>query len=770
MAHRAMAAKQNPTGGAQDRVTLETMRTDPNLTRTCYMSAVALMGFDTLEQFGAYVAAAEAWSGEMDDRVKLALAWSSDTPSSPVNFGQVDGLEQRTWSRLMVGNVASIANTDNAVGSSLAAEWSRPLNWYPGGSKTTKQWKQQLAVFGAIRPCLKDISDTDATNVDVSAIALIARNGESENTWGKTVDAFTKWIELARDRGVAIDDLADLIGALVWREASTVNARLGAYRAAVSCYPAVESQEAVERSNLRELAACENLTFPLGADAWGAWIVDQANQLAEGAFATLGFPHASELDIAKAVAFLREHIGTDRMDMNTRASDHFVEFLISRAQDMCLDAQSSLTNVQAVHEAIAKHIAEDSGQTPELAAYMAFIRSSDWYGASGEFLRQEEKVINPISARIGKKRVQFHTFPDELWQQPPLQKFEGLPCRQRREALRDVRAITTFSEIDKASEAGARKLGTADFVSAYMKPVVLAKLVVGVKARYKDPARMQAALTDAKRELDNIPLPPSNGASVQSIIDYLKAALRLIDSINPVRVVLTIRTVGYDKDAHALTTVRNTGRDVQALAIAQKLVSKNALETDWYDSMQQIALPLAVAPVPNTRATAGPFHTIMLNGARVRETVEDNVSDILASIKRVQSGGSPLHYVYSAYGLSGSGKTKTLMVGEGSVLQTIVQELGGPNATTVLDAAGVKASVAVTDVYGENEHALNPESSDEDKGAGLCANTMTPRNYLVSYALQAPSKMKTLVRGTNYKKVDRAGEYAPFQSDITKKY
>lgn len=158
-----------------------------------------------------------------------------------------------------------------------------------------------------------------------------------------------------------------------------------------------------------------------------------------------------------------------------------------------------------------------------------------------------------------------------------------------------------------------------------------------------------------------------------TILKFSKHHAEFIDSLFPFRTVLNFRTK-FHKDDEPVSP------DTQlAIDNFEKLVKE-------YSPSSSMLLPIHYQEDDSPKSiNYGPYYQILRGGEGL------DIKQDIDLIKTTGEGEQKRHYIYSAYGYSGSGKTYSLLTSDNSVLKEVVNAIGSEYSLKLV----------IYDLYGE---------------------------------------------------------------------
>ena len=710
---------------AEDRVAIDYMEQDPHLSHACALTAIAMMGFSSVASYREYTTGsstnASTSPSTMPSQQNLNLVgrWLANSTSPMASPAESLLLGKRT-----VEEAASVWG----VSREGVAEWERNRVSADPDAK----------VLDAIRPFLNVDCAVSNDGVVVRRLAL-ATDDVTELPKHITADHVRRFRQIvetlqrldgdgvtAPDRHSMMDEFGAFVRALFACTAGSLTERYLAARCARRLYASDGGGDPDADSKYHEytLASMETLPAPLGKVRWTEWALSTAavSDLAAEKLGLASDPGHREdsgerQTRSQAAAYLLWSIMGDQVVRpGQSATDACVQELIRKLWGACVDIPPTSATLGDVHDSVLESVgtaAPQSSNPPDegngpLQSYIRTLigstpdagvagdkpaRSFDSFEASKQLVAilDDPALADNLSTLVADNQIQGANMPGTT-QSDALRLYNATrSCFDKNAVLKRVRLV-----------AATAKSTTPDTdVAKFNKQLtdkLLAEVEKSARARFKE--RADGALTSLRVKFDKIRQQYIGGESKSNLDDYylyIMAVFNLIDEIHPVRVVITIRTGGFE----------GVYRQLAPLTAARFIAVKGlkVLLPRWAARVESMCVPVANAAEaknqPSTSKMVGPFYMLMSNGSQIKDTVEGNLNTIMETIDGDGLGPRPApHYVYSAYGLSGAGKTRTLLVGDGSVLQTIVDKL----STLKEESPGTKfrsVHVAVMDVYGE---------------------------------------------------------------------
>lgn len=192
-------------------------------------------------------------------------------------------------------------------------------------------------------------------------------------------------------------------------------------------------------------------------------------------------------------------------------------------------------------------------------------------------------------------------------------------------------------------------------------------------ARPEEPTKHHASILDAAMA-DVEAASPSDLAGYYTLI---KKALEATQRVHRVKVMINLRTEGGPWDEARVLKAKRTA-DAIAGAGAR---GKTQLSNLSFDG-----------------SSFGPFFAVSSSGIDVGDQVERDMESLAETLDKEGDDVAVPHHVYTAYGLSGSGKTHTLLQSDTGFMKMIVRELKSMMSRHP-DTARLK--FGVKDIYGE---------------------------------------------------------------------
>ena len=743
--------KVGAVGDPQDeREDLSAMMQDVRLSRACACTCIALMGFPSIKAF-------EEWSENknrvVDGRVDLVRGWL--TAASGVG---VDSANGSAGGPMSTGVILSPESTKNKLAAMSERElheyWTRPVD--PEYKPTASD-----KVYAAIAPLLAmDAGMVDGEDAWVNdyvhnvASMLNATAGEIDFLTEMQLQEFSAFVKECKDAcsrngseaGVkmGIGHFAALIRAVVRGVPRTTDERSDAALAASVFYHG-DWDVIMDKSRKARLivAAREQLPMILGRVRFKEWSSpERVATLVEQACQTLSTGTDGIDNVIQAYNVLLRSPRRLLVSPSETGSSKILEHMASTLRGACVTVPSGVDTAGALHTA-ARSILQGSDD-PE--KYMQLVRDENWHEAnlfvlssveSGEFLRAMKNVMS--------KRISASALPAEL-KLDIAKEYSEATCAGMHEIMGRVALIEQYAPDFSSQAALPEPAQFRDALEKKIREIALNDLRIRLaNVKGADSSNVLADPVSANLLEGLIALRPTEAtvvASLRALHKYLRDVIAWRDDVHPVRVAITLRTGGYGK-----------GLDAVALENARDMVASNTpdkITPTWSGEHVRVTFPKGTE--------YGPFYNVMLNGHDVKSSIEGHLGKIWhalavasdpATENSSKPNGSILHYVYSAYGLSGAGKTTTLLKGADSILQAIVDQ---HRTATICSREGVRACFSVTDVYGEAKL-----DGDEE-----CQN-MAPREHIVTYGPSAFHGTGLWVRDA-YKKFGRGdGQAGPAQ-------
>ncbi len=184
--------------------------------------------------------------------------------------------------------------------------------------------------------------------------------------------------------------------------------------------------------------------------------------------------------------------------------------------------------------------------------------------------------------------------------------------------------------------------------------------------------------------------------SPENIIDLIDRHIHEIDSVFPVRVMINFRTkftegdTKYNVKSYDAKTKAQSADTVKTNSLSSENV-KYLVGTERDDGYSFALVTNTFEPEGNIQ-NYGPFYKIVMNGNGIN--VENDMRTLFENAKT-----QPMHFLYSAYGYSGSGKSYTLLnnTAKKAVFNTILSEV----KTQYDQKQNFTVQFVVYDLYGE---------------------------------------------------------------------
>lgn len=745
-----------------DRVELEKMKADARLSQACALTAIALMGFSTVENFR---------------RFRVAVH-SADQPSANGLLPDRDLVDRvNGWLEVSGegGNPLPMDSDAAALllGKSAAAEAEKEWRKYESG---VKAWEQTIPghehaskVTAAIRPFMDLNAAVDNGGVRVGRIAYafpgdpppsaeVEPNKDSQNSWtnitvtDEHVNKLKEFVKKLQQKDVAsispslIQQFGAFVRALFARTGGTLGERYCAALGAAFLYDPAGQKKLSEKEY--EVLAYQLVPRPLGSSVWRNWTESASTQPARQAEAISNRPYDTlqgrgtvryvlwALDLADlsdsidkafedeqlkiARHILLTMLGQVRLEYDERAVERCIRTIVEIAIRSCVDVPQNTQNLRVVHDKVHSIVGDQSGEgTDAVQIYINEVRNLK-NGQPGpkaskslvEVLKNENASY-ALGVTIIKRVVDAAKLPQGLRDNAcdSIDK-EGINCDEKRRYIEYAKVVEETAQ--RKDNLGEPRTFVDDLVK------LLRKRVTKVAGPKKD--EIMKKFEELSGKVKEQP------ADVKKIYEYITKVLALIDDAHPVRVVITIRTnftsqkdsrTALDTAAAFIENADKTGPEQTPAAAAEGVVStgpepnpagsnEDAPLVPGVLDFAHIHIPRSIdmsGNIVGNSATAGlptdpgdnkrkfgPFYKVVLNGTQIPEAIR-GVMD--RTLKGTGLGPAP-HFVYSAYGLSGAGKTRTLLSDpeKGSVLETVIAAIeSSPSVQSV--------SVAMTDVYSE---------------------------------------------------------------------
>lgn len=704
-----------------DTVNALEMESDPALARACALTAIALMGFTSVPAFHAFASADPetfAESPTLWARVRIVQRWLAE----PVGVNAAD------------------------AGGAWSEDTSAVRAWETAHLPETR-------AFAALTPFL----DVDSAAlgvrteplVELVSSTMVSSTIPPQSGRNPSVDdALRTMLQSAKRHGVDPHDFAGLIRTIVapivapnapetTNFTTSVRDRLGAAIAAGAMHQhaisVADNPDAVLAALERPESAdpVANLT----RDAWTRWLGDHnaITAAARNASRALGVG----LDVRAAVAVLAS-LRDKRISRADAASDAYLAWMQTCLEGLCATV-TARDGVASVHRHLHARIGTPPANAPEpLRRYVANVAAMDLDQYAVDSMSAVSEAFADVfgdpaiasalrSAIVGvdTRAISSLGVPAVVAEVERAYSADDATCASKRATLNKARLVMHVAARGGLSDAAPPR--TADALHAHLHAGMLAILNESLEARYGPsvpPAARAARETDLQACFDKSLARGSMDPSLRACHAYVEDATDVVDEVHVVRVVIAMRTAGFA--AAAAPTAEAT-----ALALID---DEAANAQQWSGRLHT----LQVGRVDTSRQQAGPFYLVTVNGAQVREIVGRNMRSLLRSIASADNdprAAGKLNYVYSAYGLSGAGKTRALLNGPGSVLGSVVETLAGPDG--VIRGGDFQLQVGVTDIYGE--------IADGDGAGGACAGTdlSGDRCHIVRYTTHALRKART---------------------------
>lgn len=704
------------------RVTIDFMRVDERLARACALTCIALMGFTSVSSFEAYVSSDNARIGSgadgPDKRIRLVQSWlrnethpmHADDPTQDLllGAGDEDGA-RRAWSE----------------GRDGIRDW-----------ELQRDQRNEVRVLSAIKPLL-DV-DVAVDGLDVRRIALASatptENVPDSLTQGH-VDAFKDVVERMKESGrLGIGHFGHFVRALVTGEPRTVTGR----GLAMSCAHYLYGGMRVNGANLtgRELddaqmfiAACERVPDPLGKAQWLAWRDGASNDLYASALERMGV--GKETSALTVLERITKHVGNSPLAPGTEASRVYVSKIGENLRRACVDVSASCPDARTVHREskavlVLDNLPEDT-QVDTKSEYVELLKgdlleeASEWVltnlgeGGTGETNRAA--LMSDVN-KVDVTRIRNMRFSDAIMEDAVRIYTQAESCSEKFWRLERARTLNGYVDVEHPNPTH----DLHKFCKEVLRPRLRTMLANSLAARYNN---VNVPSTDIEmKPLDTFgnsmkskDPPPT---AFEGAYAYLLKGLEIIENVNPVRIAITFRTKKFGGNG-----------DEQALQTARAMIGPQAGGVDARWSKQFVSLRFP---------KAGPFYSVMMNGSGVAPAIRKSIAKVLSSIddRSTLPGGPPQHHIFSAYGLSGSGKTHTLLQDSDSVLRTLVRDLKEhmhPDGKL----AQYRVEIAIMDAYGErrDDESANAGTAGSSKSRCLELRNFQARNYNVTYKKQS---------------------------------
>lgn len=731
----------------EQRVMQSNMRSDPRLARAALAVGVSLLGFRTLQAFYFFVSEipSEAF---LDARAGMLVSWQRAAAIGSPDPEWPKWMERARNANVMdspmgtlLGVLARAVSSDGSESrwpdiSETTARWRAPLKWYPYGAKTTEEWTRAAdAVRRLARevvPYLPDfVSERQHTDVRYVGLCRAGASTSFDKVQTEDVAAFRQVTQDAERSGVNLADFRVFLAGLVLTGGlRTVRQRARAFGVAQRVYGSVE--RAAPPTNVKLLGAYEDLPAHLGRDKWTQWVRGVAADLSDVAKKRLAAGSESE------ALELLDLIADTPIEQGLGASGQLLAELSRFLRHLCFDIPAYPGDAASLHSTIRNSLPSTvAALVPadsSVRAYLAAAETGSWADATRAlFAAMGDEAARGVFAGAVDETlvgiVRASKLPADLRLDAERLYKESSGCNQKRSIIKRCKIVESYGD-GKPSDRTALLVDFRDrFVENLRKKLGASRDATtrGMHVRAVHD-RFDAEL----KRFEKLPRP--SGASLDEYFSFVKKVMYSIDRISVVRVVLTMRTFfgSPDVDRMALESARSV------------LPLKAASDTEWCGVLEQLTMP---ALPDGRRELAGPFYSLMLNGVGIKDTVTSCVMDVIETVAAVvnsppQRREDVPHYIFSAYGLSGTGKTRTLLSGDKdtsyrSVLQTIIDGLDPDD----LQTRGIRIHVGVMDVYGEirdrgRELGTGRAEKDCIKRSGENARSfpeLVPRSHCVTY-------------------------------------
>ena len=702
--------------GAENRMDLVSdMPNDKRLRNACAYTCIALMGFPSVRAF-------REWSAKLTDeqksdgRIDLVHNWLNpgDSSTGPMSTGVV-----ATPTNYTKQQMATLTE------DRIREIWKQPL---PGG---VYRMEAVDRVHAAIAPLLsmdESLSESETALVDDQVHNLVyALPGAGKDAGLIDADQAQQFLHFVREckensnnsnGEVAIPEFAALVRAIVRGVPRTLKERAAAAVAASRFFGLSEKIASSESAQLKtrlRIAAREHLPDVLGREQFQEWL-GHIPALVEGAKATLGTPaDGDDMVMSLYNTVLDESSGRPRIIVNSseRGSIKLIEAMSSIFRASCMEVSSGVESSKELHTA-ATNILQDIRQPKEYFDIVNGTSADKWHQANMYVLLNSSNgtFVNAMKS-IMSIRLNSMPFPTEL-KNDIAKAYNDATCAGMHEVLRKVALVTRYAP-HKPSD-GAGDPSTDEFRDQLLVNVLeIGKLDLQARLASLTKSVSTAVANieldaQSKKSLENLQkLKLASASRLADIHQYLCEVVAWRDDVHPVRVAITLRTKGYEGS-----------QDDQALKNARNMLGGGQADTPSNWSGEHVDVRLGTEQY-------GPFYNVMLNGHGVKDTVAGHLGVIWNALEkavRSDSGESPdksvLHFVYSAYGLSGAGKTYALLKGDDSILQAIVS---GHALSSVCGHAEMAIDLSIMDVYGEMR----------DEQMGTECSGMQARKHVVAY-------------------------------------
>lgn len=720
-------------------VALSQMRSDERSAQAAALTAIGLMKFTSLRAFKEY---SRSRMRKEEPTCRLVGEWLSGSPD-------LHPMVAKTTRDLRQGADGSIAT---------AAAWQKGVSDKIFFLKLSRATHDERLLALAAQPFLDMDLALSGHGVDIANLSGMVRADVADHTQIRISDvrAFRDIVRRCSDRGDSVTEFGCLVRALVSSPPKTISGRVCVGRGAGSVYGSDQGEGPFDVRNPAYALACRELP-PASASraAWIDWNFNRARAIADQAVRRLGLdpnrPMASgtrsagsTLDVYSFACAVLDSVRLETIDDPQLAgTDVLLQTLVRQLRSVCINVAGA-DSLEDLHTATKQHLgtaATRSYGSPLVNRYIDASGSRNWGLASTALLDvlrdpEQRNVLESIFAASQGAVIEASNLPQELRSSATRRYQASRGCAEKLSVLPEVALVSETASPDGSTDL--RQSTVKDFLGV-VRNALLDTITMCAQAAGESPK----AWTERLLALDG---PSTDQADIHEFYEYVVSAMQIVDDIHPVRVAVTV------------LTKRLRGRvATQALDTAYSMVEGLQASSEpatWFGRIQRIAIPKDAHRGLAAPIRAGPFFMVSLNGNGIEAITESNIKtirDIAASDLHGQA--NPPHFVYSAYGLSGTGKTYTLVAGPSSVLSCLVngmRDLVGGRGSRL------RAMVAVTDVYGE----LLDTDGDQSENAQECMfdRAGEPRRARAHTVIYRPANeagggsVPTLAEGVNYVK------------------
>ena len=308
-------------------------------------------------------------------------------------------------------------------------------------------------------------------------------------------------------------------------------------------------------------------------------------------------------------------------------------------------------------------------------------------------------------------------------------------------------------------------LSTKEFPSRFRDAVIASLNSIKVSSHMQDESRLAFINNLSETYADSVLMSDDDPSTrLETVYRMVKVSDQFKDSVYPVRVIINIRKTGFPSadasvandtarrlrgsnsnapdEEMAMITLPENCNQPQATTPVYPIQSFEYTSRDppmLYRAVPQARSALRVDNRPIRRRGGGseqqigPFFSVQFDGFRLPDYVASDMEILIADVwKRLSGGdtiGPPRHHVYSATGVSGSGKSYALLTArESSVLGNVAQYLTSFMQSD--QAKGrVRCKVRIVDMYGERDSA-NQRTGIPDKQCAFVSEYDSVRESL----------------------------------------